>query len=318
MINWKKLMKKISLVLILSLMVGSWAVRAQALDDAILAVINDELITLKDLREYLRAIYLQLQAEGKSEKEIIAMMKSLEENGLNRLIEDKLLLGQANKKGIEIRDKVIEKRINEIKKQYATQEEFLTDLSREGFTLTDLKNKITDQFKVKYLVEMEVESKIFINPQEVTGYYQKHMDLFKKSERVDVQSIFIAYGSDTAQARLKATQAIDLVKSGKDFTGVEKEYSESPSLGVIEKGKLVPIVENVVFNLKEEEVSSLIEIDQGIYIFKVKQKFPAEVTALNKVKEGIYNQLFQQKFRERLESWLKELKEKAYIEIKHE
>ena len=290
--------------------------QANALDDAIVAVINEDIITLKDLREYVRTIYLQLLAQGKTQDQIRSVMGSFEQDGLNRLIEDKLLLDQANKKGIQIRDKIITQKVDKIKKQYASELEFTDALASEGLTVTDLRNKISDQLKVKYLVEMEVEGKIFVNPQEVTRYYQTNIDQFKKPERVNLDSVFIAYGNDPSAARAKATEAWELLNKGRDFSEIAKAYSQSPSLGTIERGKLLPILEETIFNLKPGEASSPIEIDNGIYIFKVKAKIPAHTAKLIRVKADIYSHLFRDKFKERLQAWLNDLKKDAYIEIK--
>ena len=63
-----------------------------AVDDTIIAVVNDELITLKDLKDYIRQTYAQLKTEGVEETTIKEIMLDLEVNGLDKLIQDKLVL----------------------------------------------------------------------------------------------------------------------------------------------------------------------------------------------------------------------------------
>ena len=79
---------------------------------------------------------------------------------------------------------------------------------------------------------------------------------------------------------------------------------------------MLPELEDVVFNLKKDEISKPIEVDNGIYIFQLKNKFPAKTTALENVRNQIYNMIFQEKFQERLKDWLEKLRKKAYVEIK--
>jgi len=290
--------------------------KAIAADDEIVAIVNDEIITRKELGEYLHAMYLQLLTEGKETQEIHELMTEYEIHGLEQLIDDKLVLDEANKQGLEIRPKAIEERLEKIKQKYKNEQEFLDALSEQGLTVTDLKNKILDQYKIKYIVEFEVRGKIYVNPQEVTDYYQIHFDEFREPEKVDLDCVFVFYGKEPEEARQKALQALKDLQEGKAFEHVVKEYSEGSAMGMVHRGQLLPSVEDVVFGLKEGETSSLVETQDGIYIFKVKEKIPARVTTLEEAKAGIYNTIFEKKFQEKLRFWLEGLRKKAYVEIK--
>ena len=92
--------------------------------DAIIAVVNDDVITLKDLRQYVASIASQLRVENKSPEEIQQIMGDYEQKGLDKLIEDKLILAAANDKGIKVRDDIIDKRLQEIKDRYPSEDDF--------------------------------------------------------------------------------------------------------------------------------------------------------------------------------------------------
>ncbi len=307
---------KIVVVVIAVFMTMSFSLNLFAADDAIIAVVNDETITLKDLKEYLNAIYLQLVSDGKNEEEIQKIMTDYEINGIDQLIDDKLLVDDANQKEMQVRPKLINDRLTQIKSHYPSAKAFIDALAEDGLTVGDLKNRVTDQLKKKYLIEMEVRSKIQVNPQEVTDYYAKHFAEFQSGEKVDLDSIFVAYQDNRDEAARKANQALDLLKQGRNFSEVAKEFSDTPSIGLIEKGQLLPDLEKTIFQLQESETSALVSMDKGIYIFRVNKKIPQKVSTLEDVKEEINDRLFQNKFQARLESWLKELRKKAYVEIK--
>ena len=287
-----------------------------AMDDAIIAIVNDELITLKDLRDYIHSNYVSLVAEGVQGQKLKDMMQEFEKEGINRLIEDKLILSKAQSLGLEVREKVVDDRFAEIKSKYPSEEIFMEALIKSGGTITDLKDKIRDQLKIQYIVEHEVKSKIYVNPKEVTNFYQDHLDNFMKKEQVDLLSIFIPFDKDKQSAQQKAQEALHLIQEGKDFEEMAKQYSQMPSLGTIERGQLLPKVEEAVFSLKEGEVSPIIEVDTGLYIFKLKQKIPAQLAGLNEVKDAINNLIVKKKFSEKLRSWINDLKSHAYVEIK--
>ncbi len=298
-------------------------------DDTIIAVVNKEIVTLKELHNYLRAIYMQIKSEGLSDKETQDTMAFYETNGLNKLIEDKLLLDEANKKEMTVRPKAIDDKLAEMEKQYGSEEEFLRSILKEGMTVTELRKKIEDQIKVKFLIDTEVRSKIFVNPNEVTDYYQAHHDDFNHPDGLDLESIFIPYKDQTRTnpnplfvqseeqaAMQKANEALAALKKGEAFSDVAKKYSSLPNIGTIRRGQMVETIENAVFHLNENDVSEPVKTQTGIYIFKAKAKLPPQTSSLEEVKTQINNMLFNQKFKTRMVSWLDDLKKKAYIELK--
>lgn len=287
-----------------------------AIEDGILAVVDDELITVKELKEYIQSAYINLTAKGFDEKAIQEALLDMEINGLNRLIEDKLILSRANSIGLEVREKIIDDRIVEIKSKYPSDEEFLNALVKSGSTITDIRNKIREQMKIQYVIDHEVKSKIYVNPSEVTRYYQDHIADYQKKERVVLDSIFIAFKNDKPAAEAKAKEAIAKINEGVAFEEVAKQYSDTAPLGIVEKGQFMPIIENTVFALEKEEVTPPVEVDVGIYIFKLKDKLDAQTASIEEVKESIYNLIFREKFKVKFNKWIADLKKKAYVEIK--
>jgi parvulin-like peptidyl-prolyl isomerase len=244
------------------------------------------------------------------------MMADLQTNGLKQLIEDKLILSRANAIGIEVRGKLVDQRVAEIKAKYASEQVFLEALVKNGATITDLRDKILDQLKIKFVIDHEVRSKVFVNPQEVTEFYEQNKDSFQKSRRVNLDSIYITFIEDKEAARARAKEVIALLKEGKDFETLAKQYSDSSSIGIVEQGQFLPDVEKVVFSLTQDQISDPVETDNGIFIFKLKGEIPAQVAELKEVKSQIYDLLYRKKFQERFEQWLGKLQQKAYVEIK--
>ena len=309
-VRWMTIMIFIILFLI------SRPAAAVAVEDAILAVVNDELVTIKDLKDYVQSTYVSLVAEGLSDGQIQTVMKDLEINGIHKLIEDKIMLSRANHIGLQVREDLVTERVENLKAKYGSEQNLVLALIKNGSTLTDLKNKIRDQLKIKYVVENQVRSKIYVNPQEVTEYYEKNKEQFSRSDRINLDSIFIAYGQDKEEAEAKADHVLKLIEEGMDFQQLVKQYSDAPSVGTIERGQLLPEIEKAVFSLGMEEVSAPLKIDAGIFIFKVVGRSHAQIDGLSDVKDKIYDMLFEEKFEKKLTAWLDELKEKAYIEIK--
>ncbi len=292
-------------------------VLARPFNDAIVAVVNNDVITLKDLKDYIAGVYRQLKIEHRSEKEIQEVMTTFEEKGVKQLVEDKLILASANKKGIEIRPEIVNKRLKEIKDRYPSEEDFLNEITSQGITVTDLRNKMTNQMKSKYVVDLEVRDKVFVNPEEVTRYYNDHKNEFESKAKYNLDSIYISFSKGKEDALKKIKEAREKLSAGAAFDVVSKEYSQAPSVGVLGQGQMVPTIEKEVFSLKQGELSVPVEVQDGVYLFKVNAIFVASKQSLEEVKDAIYNRLFEQQFQNKFKTWIEKLRDKAYVEIRN-
>lgn len=289
---------------------------ANAIEDSIIAVVNDEIITLQDLRQYIKESYVGLVAEGYPEDRIQQIMLDLEINGLDKLIEDRLILSKASSLEMTIPEKRVEEEVSAVKSKYPSEELFLQSLIVHNATLTDLRNKITEQLKKRFVIEHEIRSKIYISPQEVTKYYNENLDRFQTQDVVMLDSLFLPFEDNQDVAFQKAHEALKLISSGEDFKSVASIYSKAPPLGKVSRGQLVNSVEEQIFKLQKGEVSDIIEVPTGLYIFEVTGKQNARIAPINEVKEKITNILFNKKYSERFQKWIQDLKSDAYIEIK--
>lgn len=289
---------------------------AQAIDDAILAVVNDEVITVKDLKEYMKSVYAQLRIEGRSPQEISEVMTQYENKGIEQLIEDRLILSAADKAGILIRPKAVDDRLEEIRKKYSSYQEFLTAITKEGMTITDIRKKIEAQIKGQAMVSTEVRSKIYVNPQEVTDSFTQHAQDYATKDSVNLDTIFVktAFGKDEARAKIELS--LTAIKGGMDFNAATAQYSELPSVGEIAVDQLRPEFKERIDKMKIGDVSDVIEVPNGFYVIRLQGRTPASALALKDVKDRIYQDLFENKFRERFKNWIEILRKKAYVEVK--
>ncbi|MBF0489875.1 MAG: peptidyl-prolyl cis-trans isomerase [Candidatus Omnitrophica bacterium] len=290
---------------------------ARPLNDAIVAIVNSDVITLKDLKDYVAGVYRQLKVEHRSPEEIQQIMTMYQDKGVNQLVEDKLIQAAADTKGIEIRPEVVNKRLKEITDRYPSEEDFLKEIGSQGITVTDIRTKMINQFKAKYIVELEVKDKVFVNPEDVTRYFSDHKDEFETKTKYNLDSIFISSDKGKDAALMKIKEARAKIVLGASFDQVSKEYSQTPSVGIVEQGQMVPAVEREVFALKTGDLSQPVEVDNGVYIFKVKNITLGSKQSLSEVKDAIYAKLFDQQFQDKFKAWLEKLRSKAYVEIRN-
>ncbi|MCM8770556.1 MAG: peptidyl-prolyl cis-trans isomerase [Candidatus Omnitrophica bacterium] len=301
-------MKKIILLyLIFSILCLTQGIGAQ---DKIVAVVNREIITQSDVNNFSKFIRMQLatQYHGKDlEEKFFEIMPRI----LERLIEDKLIIQEAKKEGIKIDEARIKAALEEMKRQYPSENAFREDIVRQGLTQADIEDKIRNQLMMQAIIEIKIRNKIRINPKEVTDFYQQHQDELNKPASRDVLSISIP---DAVTAR----RVWEDLKKKDDFSEVAHSYNlQVNELGQIQPGQLKKELDEIISLLAVGEISDIVKFDNKFYIFKLQRINPPQKRSFEEVRQDIYNYIFEQKMQDAMDKWLNELKAKAYIEIKN-
>ena len=277
--------------------------------DQIVAVVNNEVITQKDLSDFLNFMSMQLSRQYK-DKALEDKINSIKSDLLNRLIEDRLILQGAKKEKIIPDESRIKAKISEIKKQYRSDNEFQAELMKQGLTQADIENKIREQFLMFSIVERKVRSKITVKPDEVTGFYEKNKKDFNSGEERELE----AYSLDNED--LAQSFAYNL-KVGKKPEDLATRYPFTVNMLSVYKGEeLKSEIQEVVFKLGVNEVSKPVNIDDKYYVFRLINIIPPKEFTLAQVQGKIHSFLFERKMQEEFARWLDELKKQSYIKIK--
>jgi parvulin-like peptidyl-prolyl isomerase len=288
----------------------------------ILAVVNDEVITQQELEEVLVPIYVQYQTMYRGQ-ELEEKFAQAQKDMFNQLIEDRLLLQQAKKENIQVNDKEVEAKIEELKQRFPNPEQFMVALEQQGISLNKLEDLYREQLMIRELVNRQVRSRVVVDPQQVTDYYQKHLEEFREPEAIKISNILIRTKDVTeATAKDEAEEVLKALKEGGDFAQLAQEHSQGPNakeggeMGFVSKGQLLKDIDEVIFKLNPGEISGLIKTNLGYHIFKVEEKRPSSIKPLNEVRTQISDILYKQMFDQKFNEWIERLKKHAYIAIK--
>lgn len=110
------------------------------------------------------------------EKEIIKKMKDEKipySLSLEKIIEEKLLLYQAEKEGINVTDEEIKNEIKKIKKNFQSDSEFYNYIKKQDMTIAQIEEKITYTIKINKLIKNKIIDKIEIIPTEISQEMEK-------------------------------------------------------------------------------------------------------------------------------------------------
>ncbi len=269
----------------------------------IVAKVNNEVITSKDLDDYSQAAKYHL---SELEPDITPESPEFRKETLQRLIEDKLILNEARKEKTEIPLGVINERLNQIIAAHPSRADFEASLIQRGFTITQLKEKIKDQYLMREIVQNKVKALVSILPQEVSAYYAENMN------QMYSPSIYIFYLA-TAEDKKHLVEIAKVIS----LEGLDKALNDYPEdLIRVEstQDELKPQIAAVVIRLKKP-ATEIAKIDNLYYLIYLEEVVDPEILSLAQAQDKIYAYLWEKKFKERFTEWVNSLKEKAVIKI---
>lgn len=290
--------------------------------DKIVAVVNDEVITLSDLRIAGRDILNSLgslSAEERVSREIEAKSKILD-----KLIENLLIIQEAKNFGIRATEEEIQKAVEEVRrKNRLNEKEFLRVLAETGLTIKVYTDNVEKEIIQSKFMRRVISSRVNISEDEIELYYKWKGDAFILPVEIRLGQILFLYPENASEnekkeTRSKAQWVLDKIKDGEDFEELASRYSqvESNDLGYVRKGEINSEIEKVVFNLKEGEVSGLVKTSSGFHVFKIVDIKDENKKPLSEVKEEIERILFNERMDEVYQEWLEHMKTISYIEVR--
>ena len=276
--------------------------------DKVAAVVNNEIITQKDLSDFLNFIRLQYsnQLQGKALAEKVEAMKK---DLLQRLIEDRLILQQAKLEKVAIDSSKVKDKIDQVKKRYASESDFQLDLDKQGLVQADLENKISEQILMYNLIEQKVRGKVMIRPDEITSFYAQNKQQFLKPQE-RILTLFILQEESIAKTvsyQLRLGTKLEELAARYAFT--------TDKFSALAGQELRPEIEATVFKLGIGEVSNPVKVDKQYFIFKLDEIKESQQLSLTQAQDKIQAYLFEKKMQEELAKWLDELKKQSYIKI---
>jgi parvulin-like peptidyl-prolyl isomerase len=295
--------------------------------DRIVAIINDEIITLSELNNSLET-YMKRVEESSEVTDREKVKKQLRKLILNSLIDQKLIAQEAQKLGIAATDDDIDKAINSIlSKKKITMEALEEDIADQGGTIEDYREEIKQHLTKRNLIGREIRKKVTVTQKEIGNYYREHRNDYEGKEAVRIRQILIIVPRDCdvetkEQKRSSAERTLKRLRNGEPFALLAAEVSQGPAaqtggdLGYIEKGLILPEVDTVAFSLKKGEMSGIIETSVGFHIIQVLDKRGAGIKPTESVREEIVEKLGSKKVEEKFQEWIKEQRKKALIEVR--
>jgi len=298
----------------------------EAVVDRIVAVVNQEIITLSEVERMIGHLKQEIEAENRLERR--SRVNELSRMALERLIEEKLIDQEAKRSGIKAAAKEIDGAIEEIKRRNsATQEDMERALAKEGLTLEAFKKDIEKKIIRTKVIQWAVKVEPNMGEKELRDFYLKNSDRYRTEESYRPGHILFKVPKEAApeevrEIRAKCQKVLGKIKAGEDFGELAILYSEDISskdrgdLGVFKKGELLPAFEKEALRLNIGEVSNIVRTDFGFHIIRLLDRKGADPLPYEDVKEKVRQDYLEREFDKGLKQFLTTLRGKSIIEIK--
>ncbi|MGH2398224.1 MAG: peptidylprolyl isomerase [bacterium] len=277
---------------------------------SVAATINGEVIYASDLAREVGAIARQYGIDLNSEQGR-AQRSEISRIVLDQLIEQRLILQEARRRGALATDTQVDAALAEIQANFPSAAEFQFALDQRGLTLNDLRDRLRTNATVQNL--QSKVSKATVSEEEIEKFYQANRKDFDQPEQVRVRHILVA---TEAEARFVLAR----LNRGEKFQDLAQTLSKDPGsreqsgdLGFIGRGQLVPEFERVAFTLQPGQVSDVVKTQFGYHIIQMIERKMAQPSRLEQVREQIRRQLLSKKQEGDFTAWLKLVKSQATV-----
>ncbi|MGO4347289.1 peptidylprolyl isomerase [Paenibacillus sp. MCAF9] len=228
---------------------------------------------------------------------------------LENIITQELIFQEAEANNVKVTDADVDAEIALIKKSFGTDEQFNNALAQYNMTLENLKSDT----KINLTIRKVLEPKTDVTAEEIQQFYDTNKAALGTPEQIQASHILVA-------TKEEADAILAELKQGGDFAAIAKAKSIDPGskdnggdLGLFGKGKMVPEFEAAAFALKINEISGVVQTENGFHIIKKTAEKAAVVPTFEEKKEEIKNQLVATEANELSEAWMTEIRAKAKI-----
>jgi peptidyl-prolyl cis-trans isomerase SurA len=266
----------LALLWLVALLLPGLAAAATELD-AIVAVVNDDVIVASELRKEIDLVVPQMEQRGTP----VPPPDALERQVLDRLILKRLQLQRAEALGIQVDEAMLGRALESIATRNGlTLDELRQALEAGGVNFEDFREDTRMQILTSQLQNQEVVKNIQVTDQEVARFLEKESSRLIERTAVRLQHILIAVSEGAAEAeveraRQRAQTLVARLRGGADFARVAAESSdgrqalEGGDLGWFEMAAVPSLVSELAFTMAEGEISDPLRSPSGFHIIRM-------------------------------------------------
>jgi peptidyl-prolyl cis-trans isomerase SurA len=259
------------------------------LADSVVAVVNSDVITQRELLDRVGLITRRLQQQNAP----LPPTPQLQRQVLDQMVIERVQLQKAKEDGINVDDATVNRTLERLAQQnQMTLDVYRARIEAQGVPWSTFTRDARTELTLSKLREKEVDSKITVSDAEIANYVASQRGPnAKQSSDLHLQHIMFklppnASQTDVAALQAKAEAVLKEAQSGDDFAKLAKQNSQDTDaakggdLGFRTQGSLPAGVVSAVATLRPGQVvPQLIRTDGGFEIIKLVERRSGQGTA---------------------------------------
>ena len=268
---------------------------AAAAENKVILTIADVSLTNRDLISFIKLQYADIFEQNNNDKLLSRLFDGF--------CEQQIILFKANREDFQVGEDEISAYIREVQSR---RQDLEVDRQVIGSVL-----------KVQKYLLAKAYRYIEVSDGEIAKFYEANLKVFQKSDEIELFQIMVK-----DREKLLALRS-ELLDQPSRFEEVARSESTSPeaasggAMGFFEKGMLPQEMEEVVFSLRVNEISPIVESPYGFHLFKITKKKKSRRLLLAAVKEEIKSKLLSAKLSAAYGEFLKGLRTEVPVRIDH-
>ncbi len=275
--------------------------RQPVLVDAIVAVVNSDVITMQELQERMRLIEQRMKRQNVQ----VPPRELLQKQLLERMIVTRAQMQLARETGIRIDDILLDRAVARIAEQNnLSVQAFRDQLEKEGVSFARFREEVREEITLQRLREREVDNKLQISESEIDNFLAASAGKVDGAqEEINLAQILVrvpenASAQQIAERRKRAEQALEQLKAGTDFAKVAATFSDASDaltggeLGWRNASRLPQLFLDATEKLDDGAIAPMVRSANGFHIIKVVGRRSASM-----VKQGTGNVVQQTRAR---------------------
>lgn len=226
---------------------------------------------------------------GKPPENAVAMLQR--EVG-NVMVDEILLAREAKRRKLQPDHAAIKQTLDGYEERYRTSEQWKANRAR---LLPGLKAKLERDSLLDQL-RKQVANVAPPTPRQLEQYWETHKDKFTAPEQVHLAMILLKVDPSSPQAqwdgaREEGAAIVKRLKAGADFKQLAQLHSGDGSaehggdMGYVHRGMLPEPAQQAVDKLKPGEISEAVALLEGVAVFRLEERKPAKLNALEAVRD---------------------------------
>lgn len=228
------------------------------------------------------------QTDAQFKQQCEQELEQIKTQALQLLIRSTWLDQEAERQGVKVTEKEVDKRVNEQRKQsFPNEKDWKEFLQQLGATRSDIAFDARQGLLEQKITEKITKASEKVSDKEIETYYNKNKKQFADPERRDLRIVLTKTEAKAKEAKQALEGGASWKSTAKKFSIDEATKSQGGVLVGVVQGQQEKALDEAIFKAEKGKLSGPVKTQFGWYVFQVTKVTDAKQRPLKEVKAQI-------------------------------